>query len=347
MRHRASALLGTCLLLAASLAPSRSSSADAPQFHVVRRIPLAGEGFWDYVTVDRAARRLYVTHGTHVQVVNLETDSLVGDILDTPGVHGVALAPDLCKGFTSNGRDSTVTVFDLKTFAILDRIHLAARFPDAIAYDSVSGRVFTMNGGSSSTSAINARTGKVAGTLGLSGRPEFAVADGKGTMFVNLEDKSELVAVDTRKLSLLNRWPLAPGEEPTGLALDRVHRRLFSGCSNKKLIVLDADSGRHVAELAIGDGVDGVAFDPERQLVFSSNGEGSLTVIHEDDAEHFSVVETATTERGGRTIALDATTGTVYVPTADFGPPPPPTADRPHPRASILPGSFRVMVIKR
>ena len=334
-------------LAAVVLSVSTAPAADAPRFHVHHHIRLPGDGFWDYLTVDRVARRLFVTHGTHVQVVSLETDSLVGDIPDTPGVHGVALAQDLAKGFTSNGRDSTVTVFDLKTLAVLDRIHLAARFPDAIAYDSVSGRVFTMNGGSSSTSAIDAHTNQVVGTLGLSGKPEFAVADGKGTMFVNLEDKGELVAVDTKKIALLHRWTLAPGEEPTGLALDRVHRRLFSGCSNKKLIVLDADGGRRVAELPIGDGVDGVAFDPERQLVFSSNGEGSLTVIHEDDADHYSVVETATTERGGRTIALDPATGTVYVPTADFGPPPPPTADRPHPRASVLPGSFRVMVIKR
>lgn len=343
MRRRSSALLGISLL-AASLAVSPAAAAG---FHVHHHIPLATDGFWDYLTVDGGSRRLFVTHGTHVQVVSLETDSLVGDIPDTPGVHGVAIAADLGKGFTSNGRDSTVTVFDLKSLAVLDRIHLAARFPDAIAYDSVSGRVFTMNGGSASATAIDARTGRVVGALPLGGKPEFAVADGKGTMFANIEDKSELVAIDTRALKLLHRWPLAPGEEPSGLALDRAHRRLFSGCDNKKLVVLDADTGHRVAELPIGDGVDGVAFDPQRQLVFSSNGEGSLTVIHEDSPDHFSVVETATTERGGRTIALDPATGTVYIPTVDFGPPPPPTADRPHPRASILPGSFRVMVIRR
>ena len=330
-----------------AIAPLVAQSAATPHFHVERRIALPGDGFWDYVAVDATWRRLFVTHGTHVQVVDLDSDSLVGDIPNTPGVHGVAFAPEAGRGFTSNGRDSSVTVFDLKSLAVISRIKLDARFPDAIAYEPVSGRVFTFNGGSANTTAIDARTGAVEGTLALGGKPEAGVADGTGRMYVNLEDSSAVVTFDARTLNALYRWSLSPGEEPTGLALDRVHRRLFAGCANRKLIVLDASSGKRVAVLPIGDSVDGVAFDAERQLVFSSNGDGTLTVIHEDTPDKYTVVENAVTERGGRTLALDAASGRVYIPTAKFGPPPAPTADRPHPRPSILPGTFHVMVIRQ
>jgi len=333
--------------IALAISTSNALAAEAARFHVDRSIPLAGDGFWDYLAVDGGSGRLFVTHGTHVQAVDLKSDSVVGDIPDTPGVHGVAFAPALGRGFTSNGRDSSVTVFDLKTLAPISRVHLAARFPDAIAYEPISGRVFTFNGGSDNTSAIDAKTGRVVGTLALGGRPEFAVADGKGRMYVNLEDSSAVVAFDARTLTKLHRWSLAPGEEPTGLAMDREHRRLFSGCSNGKLIVLDADNGHRVAELPIGEMVDGVAFDPARQLVLSSNGEGTLTVIHEDAPDRFTVLENATTERGGRTLALDPATGAVYIPTAHFGPPPAPTPDRPHPRPTILPGTFHLLVVKQ
>jgi DNA-binding beta-propeller fold protein YncE len=273
------------------------------------------------------------------------TDSIIGEIPDTPGVHGVALAYDVGKGFTSNGRDSSVSVFDLKTLAVTGRIKLQQRNPDAILYDQASGRVFTFNGGSANTTAIDARTQKVVGTLALGGKPEAGVSDGTGRIYVNNEDSSTIVEFDARKLKSLHVWSLAPGESPSGLAIDRVHHRLFSGCDNQKLIVLDSETGRRVADLPIGEGVDGVAFDPVQQLVFSSNGEGTLTVIHENDPDHYIVLATVPTQKSGRTIALDPRDGRVYIPAAELGPPPAPTADRPHPRPSIVPGSFRVVVV--
>jgi DNA-binding beta-propeller fold protein YncE len=332
-------------LLALSLATG-ALAAGAPHFTVARTILLAGEGGWDYLTMDSQSHRLFVSHATHVQVLNTKNDSLVGDIPDTPGIHGVALAPELGRGFTSNGRDSSVTVFDYTTLSVITRIKLDARNPDAICYDPVSRRVFTFNGGSGNSSAIEAASATVAGSVPLDGKPEFAVADGKGTIFVNIEDSSAVVAFDSRTLHIQHRWPIAPGEEPSGLAMDRKHRRLFSGCSNEKLIVLDADKGTVVASLPIGKGVDAVAFDPNRNLIFSSNGEGTLTVIHEDSPDKYSVLENAPTQRGARTMALDETTGTAYSVTADFGPTPAPTEDRPHPRPPIQPGTFRVLVMK-
>jgi DNA-binding beta-propeller fold protein YncE len=332
----------TCLTLL-----TMTVAAGPSGYHADRGILLPGEGFWDYITADTTSHRLFVTHGTHVQVVDAVSDSIVGDIPNTPGVHGVALAYDVGRGFTSNGRDSTVSVFDLKTLAVTARIHIGARFPDAILYDQASGRVFTFNGGSANTTAIDARTGKVVGAIPLGGSPEAGVADGTGRVYVNNEDSAEVELFDARKLKVLHRWSLKPGEEPSGLALDLAHHRLFSGCANKKLIVLDSETGRRVAELPIGDGVDGVAFDPAQQLVFSSNGEGTLTVIHEDDPDHYRVVENVPTQKSGRTLALDPRDGTVYIPAAELGPPPAPTPERPHPRASIVPGTFRVVVVHR
>ena len=330
----------TGLLLLATTALAGPSG-----YHADRSILVGGDGFWDYVTADTTTHRVFVTHGTHVQVVDAATDSVVGDIPDTPGVHGVALAYDAGLGFTSNGRDSSVSVFDLKTLAVKGRIPVGSRNPDAILYDQATGRVFTFNGGGRNTTAIDARTQKVVGTLALGGKPEAGVSDGAGRIYVNNEDSSTIVEFDSKKLKQLHVWSLAPGEGPSGLAFDRVHHRLFSGCDNQKLIVLDSQTGRRVADVPIGEGVDGVAFDPAQQLVFSSNGEGTLTVIHEDDPDHFRVVENVPTQKSGRTLALDPRDGTVYIPAAELGPPPAPTEDRPHPRPSIVPGSFRVVVV--
>jgi len=321
--------------------------ADAPPFKVAHRILLGGEGGWDALTMDAPTHRLFVTHGTRVQVVDVKTDSVLGEVPNTPGVHGVALASDLGRGFTSNGRDSSVTIFDLKTLAVLGRIKLPARNPDAIQYDPVSKRVFVFNGGSASASVIDASAGTIVGSIPLGGKPEFATADGQGRMYVNLEDSSAVVAFDTRTLKVLDRWPVAPGEEPSGLAMDRQHSRLFAGCSNRKLVVLDAGNGHVVSVLPIGERVDGVAFDAPMQLVFSSNGDGTLTVIHEDGPDRFTVLENAATQAGARTLALDETSGCVYLPTAQFGPPPPATADHPHPRPSVVPGTFVVLEARR
>jgi WD40 repeat protein len=331
-----------CLLLALVASGVRAESS---QFKLLRQIPIGGEGGWDYLTLDAAGHRLFVSHATRVVVLDTKSDSIVGEIPDTPGIHGVALAYDLGRGFTSNGRDSSVSMFDLKTLKPTARITLQARNPDAICYDPFSHRVFTFNGGSANATAIDASTGKVIDYVALGGKPEFAVVDLKGHLWVNLEDSSAVVELDTRSLKVLAHWPLSPGEEPTGLAIDRDSRRLFSSCSNQKLLVLDADKGKVVAVLPIGNGVDAAAFDPGRKLVYTSNGEGTLTVIHEDGPDRYSQVATVQTQRGARTMALDEGSGTIYTATSDFGPPPEPTAERPHPRPSLVPGTFRVLVV--
>jgi|PersoiStandDraft_1058852.scaffolds.fasta_scaffold07083_2 YVTN family beta-propeller protein len=320
-------------------------SAFAAERKVVRRIAAGGSGGWDYALVDPAAHRLYVTRATRVMVFDTESGKAVGEIPDTSGVHGVALVPDLNRGFTSNGKTGTVSVFDSKTLKVLGEVKVTGEKPDAIAYDPVSKRVFTFNGGSGNATAIDPATNKVAGTVALSGKPEFAVSDGKGTMFVNIEDKSEIVAFDARTLAVKSRWPLAPCEEPSGLAIDRATRRLFSGCSNRMMAVVDADTGKVVATVPIGAGVDANAFDPATRLAYSSNGDGTLTVVHEDSPDKYTVVETVVTEPGARTMALDEATHTIYLPTADFGPPPAPTKENPHPRRSIVDGTFRILVV--
>lgn len=315
-------------------------------YHVLGRYKLGGEGGWDYLTIDTKARRLYVSHATHVVVVDADTGAVVGDIPETPGVHGIAIVEDAGKGYVSNGRASTVTVFDLKSLKTLKQIPVGKN-PDAIIYDAASKRVFTMNGGSSDTTAIDVKTDTVAGTLALGGRPEFAVTDEKGKVFVNLEDKSAIVEFDSRRLAVEKNWPIAPAEEPSGLAFDRSHHRLFSVGSNKLMAVVNADTGKVLTTVPIGGGVDAAAFDPETGLIFSSNGDGTLTVVHEDSPDKYSVVENVTTQRGARTMTLDPKTHRVYLVSAEFGPPPAPTPERPHPRPSIVPGTFTLLVVGR
>lgn len=329
--------LVTLLLVTSGLA------ADAG-YHRIKTYKLGGDGGWDYLTLDRTSNRLYISRSTHVIVINPESGETVGDIPDTPGVHGIALAPEFGRGFVSNGRDGTVSVFDQASLKVLSKIKVGEN-PDAILYDPASKRVFTFNGRSHDATAIDAAKGTVVGTIKLDGKPEFAVSDEKGEIFVNIEDKSELLAIDPAKLEVKSRWPLAPCEEPTGLAIDRKHRRLFSGCSNKLMAILDADSGKLVSTLPIGDGVDATAFDPETGLAFASCGEGVLTVVHEDSANKFSVTENVPTERGARTMTLDPVKHQIFLVTAKFGPPPAPTAEQPHPRPAILPDSFVVLVV--
>jgi hypothetical protein len=319
----------------------------AHAYHVAKRLPVGGDGGWDYLTVDTAGHRLYVTRGTHVMVVDTDRDSVVGDIPDTPGVHGVALAPELGRGFTSNGRDSTVTIFDLWTLAKTGSVNVGGRNPDAILYEPTTRRVFALNHSSGTATAIDAATGAVVGTIPIGGVLEFGVADGRGRVFVNVEDRGEIVAFDPRTLAVTARWPLAPCEEPSGLAMDRARGRLFAGCSNKLMAVVDAGSGRVVATVPVGEGVDANAFDPATRLAFSSNGDGTLTVVREDSPDHFTVVGNVPTERGARTMALDERTHRIYMVSARFGPPPAPTAERPHPRPPVVPGSFTVLVLER
>src|SRR5277367_5962226 len=315
-----------------------------PGYHVVTTYKVGGDGGWDYLTTDSEARRVYISRGTHVMVIDADSGKSVGDIGDTPGVHGIALAADLGRGFTSNGREGTVSIFDLKTLAASSKVKVGDN-PDAILYDPATKRVFTFNGRSQDSTAIDGASGKVLGTIKLDGKPEFAASDAKGEIFVNIEDKSELVAIDPNKLEVKAKWPLAPCEEPSGLSIDRKNRRLFVGCENKMMAVVNADSGKVIATLPIGEGVDATTFDEETGLAFASCGEGVLTVIHEDSPDKFSVAESVPTQQGARTLALDAKTHNIFVVTAKFGPPPAATPDNPHPRRSIVSDSFVALVV--
>ncbi len=316
-----------------------------PTYAVVEHLAIGGEGGWDYLLAYPASHRLFVSRSSHVAVVDTKTGKQIGDLPKTEGVHGIALAPDLGKGFTSNGRAGTVTVFDLTTLQASGEIKVTGQNPDAILFEPVSKRVFTFNGRTADATAIDAATGKVAGTIPLGGKPEFAASDPSGKVYVNIEDKAELVALDARTLAVEKRWPVAPCQSPTGLAIDIKTHRLFVGCGNKIMAVVSADDGKIVTTLPTGEGTDGVAFDPGPGLVFVSNGEGTLTIIHEESPSVFKVVQDLKTERGARTVAVDEATHRVYLPTARFGPAPLATAERPHPRPAAIPGSFEVVVV--
>ena len=316
--------------------------AGASGYHLSKTIPVGGEGFWDYATVDADARRLYVSHGTHVVVLDADTQAVVGDIPDTQGVHGIAIAPESGHGFASNGRANNITMFDLKTLKSLGTSP-AGTNPDAIIYDPASKRVFAMNGRSGDITAINAADGKVAGTIAIGGKLEFAVADGKGTVYVNVEDKSELVHIDAEKLTVLHRWPLAPCKEPSGLAMDTRTRRLFVGCDEKIMAIVNADTGKVVTTVPTGEGTDANGFDPATGFAFSSNGQdGTLTVVHEDSPDKFTVVENVATKKSARTMALDLKTHNIFLPAADFDPPP--AGEK---RPKMKPDSFVVLMLTR
>ncbi len=312
-------------------------AADGSQYRVIHRYTVGGEGGWDYVSIDSPARRLYIARATRLMVVDADSGKLVGELPDTPGIHGVALVPDLKRGFTSNGRDNSVTVFHLDTLKPEAKLSVGEG-PDAIVFDPFSRRVFTFNGRGKSATAIHAPDNKVVGTVPLGGRPEFAAADGKGKMYVNLEDKSELAVLDTQALSVVHRWPLAPCEEPTGIAMDQQHRRLFVGCRNRKLAVVNADTGVVITTLPIGQGVDAVALDPQNQFVFSSNWDGTLTIVHEDAPDKYAVVDNVPTALGARTMALDPQTHQVYLVTAKY-------QEGGADRHALVPGSFELLVV--
>ena len=334
-----------CLLVMFVVLPDVAAKPPST-YHLLKKFVLGGDGGWDLLAFDNAANRLYLSRGTHVMVVDADSGAVVGDIPNTPRVHGIAIAPEFGKGFTSNGGDGSVTIFDLKTLKTLGNVKVGQN-PDAIIYDPASKRIFSFNAASKDITSIDAKSGTVAGTLALGGQPELAVADEHGKVFVNLEDKSAVVMLDSRKLTIDATWPLAPGEEPTGIALDIKHHRLFATCANKLMAVLNTDNGKLVTSVPIGSGVDGAAFDSELQLAFSSNGEGTLTVVHEDSPDKFSVIENVVTQRGARTLALNQKTHRVFTVTAEFGPTPAPTAERPRPRPPMVPGSFTLLIFGR
>jgi DNA-binding beta-propeller fold protein YncE len=336
------------MLLVGVVAPAsgQAPAGGGTSYHVARKIPVGGEGSWDYLTYDAVRHRLFLSHATQVEVVDEANGTIIGRIRETPGVHGIALAQDLGRGFVSNGRDSSVTIFNLRSLEVTARVRVPGRNPDAILYDSTSRRVLAFNGGSADATALDATTGRVVGTLALGGKPEFAVADGHGGVFVNIEDRSEIVSLDAATLTIRARWPLAGCEDPTGLALDRVHQRLFSTCGNGRMGVVDAGTGRVIALLPIGSGVDGCAFDPATRQAFASNGEGTITVAQEESPDSFRVLGNVVTQRGARTMTLDPVTHRLYTVTAAFGPAPAPSAEQAHPRPSILPGSFVLLVLE-
>lgn len=342
-----SLVVGVCpVMLIAVMINAKSVSLVPSGYHLARKTVLGGEGGWDCLTVDSKARRVYISRGTHVMVVDADTSAVIGDIPNTNGVHAIVVVTELGKGFTSNGRDNSVTVFDLKTLKPVATVPVGKN-PDLIIYDPVSKRVFTFNGASHDTTAIDSKTNAVVGTVSLGGKPEVAVSDEKGHVYVNIEDKSEIVQFDPLKLTVINRWSIAPGEEPSGLAIDRKHRRLFSVCGNKMMAIVNADNGKVITTLAIGAGPDGAEFDPETRLAFSSNGDGTLTVVHEDALDKFTVVENVPTQARARTMAIDYKTHQLYLVSAEFGPVPAATETQPRPRAPMVPGTFTLLVFGR
>jgi YVTN family beta-propeller protein len=334
-------LLGvSALVLSCTALPAQ----DTPKYHEIKRIPVGGDGGWDYLTVDSRAHRLYISRGNRVVIVDLEKGAVAGEIPNTPGVHGIAIAPALHKGFTSNGGDNTVTIFDTITMKETDKVKVGGR-PDAIIFDPTSNRVFTFNAGTSDTTAIDATDGKVAGTIPLGGKPEFAVSDGKGIVFVNIEDKNEIIGFDAKALTVKNHWPIGPGEGASGLSMDRAHRRLFAVCGNEKMVVMDADTGKVIATPTIGKGPDACVFDRTNALAISSNGQdGTLTLVKEEAPDKFTVVATVPTQASARTMALDPRTHIIYLAAAKFLPQAAAPAGQRR-RPSLEPNSFVIIAV--
>ena len=333
--RRFTCLTATILLL---LSVSPASRADGP-YHFIQEIPVGGEGGWDLPAVDEAARRLYVSHATKVVVIDLDKDEVVGEIADTPGVHGIAIAPTLSRAFVSNGRESKASIVDPKTLATLMKVDTGQN-PDAILYEPGRQEVYTFNGRGNSATVFAADSGKVVATIELPGKPEFAICDPEaGRVYNNIEDKSEVVAIDTKTHQVVDTWPIAPGESASGMAFDQAHHRLFLGCDNKMMVLMDSTNGKVIANVPIGGGVDANAFDPGTQMAFSSNGEGNVTIAHEDAPDKLTVVQTLETERGARTMALDPKTHKIYLASAKYE-----AAEAGQRRPKMISDSFKVLV---
>jgi DNA-binding beta-propeller fold protein YncE len=313
-------------------------------FHILQQVKLPDEGGWDYLKMDSDARRLYITHETEVLVLDADTYKVIGKVEGIHGAHGIALAPELGKGFVTSGKSGTVVVFDLKTLKKISEI-TAQKDADAIVYDSATTQIFTFNGESENSTVIDAVTGKVVKTLDLGGSPEFAVADGHGHIFDCLEDKNVILEIDTQKLEIENKWPLSPAEKPSGIAMDVENNRLFIGCRNKLLAVMSAENGKVIKTLPIGDRIDATYFDPASGTVFNSCGDGTLSVVQENSADNYQVVENAKTQPDARTMAFDSQTGHVFLATADMGAAPAPKKDDPKPRRKMIPGTFKLLVL--
>jgi YVTN family beta-propeller protein len=313
-------------------------------YRLLKEIQVGGDGGWDYLTVDSAGRRLYVSHGTQVVVIDIDKDEVVGEIADTPGVHGLAVAPDLGRGFSSNGRENKASVVDLKTLKTLEKVDTGEN-PDGMLYETAQQEVYMFNGRGKSATVIDAKTSKVTATIPLPGKPEFGAADSKaGRVYNNQEDKSEVAVIDTKTHKVIGAWPIAPGEEPSGMAFDPVHDRLFLGCGNKLMVMMDSENGKVVATVPIGQGVDANAFDPGTQLAFASCGDGTVTIAHEDAPDKLTVVQTLKTEPRARTMALDPKTHRIYLASAKFEA----STEQPGPgkrqRPRMVPSTFKILV---
>ena len=313
-------------------------------YHLAATHMLGGDGGWDYLTFDPATKHVFISRSTHVMVVDPQTGTVVGDIPNTPGVHGIAIADGLGKGFTSNGMDGSVTVFDLASLKAIATVQTGSKNPDGITYDPVTKRLFTFNGGSDDATVIDAQTDTVVATIPLGGRPEFPTVDGRGMVYDNIESTSEIVAIDAKSAKIVKRFPLGTCQHPSGLSMDQQHRRLFPACQGL-LGVVDADSGKVIATVPTGAGTDATRFDPNGQLAFASNGrDATLTVVHEDDPDHYTVVQNAATVAGARTMALDPSNGFVYLVTAKMVANPHPTG--PRDRFKAVPGTFQMLTMQ-
>lgn len=336
----------SAVVLFAMLMPVCALAAGNGGWKVEQRYPLGGDGGWDYLALDQAAQHLYVSRSDRVIVLDARDGRKIGEIDGLSGVHGIALADDLHKGFISNGHADTVTVFDPATLKVEQTVAVGAKDPDGIVYDPYSHRVFTFNGDSDDASVIDAASGKLLGHIALPGDPEFPVSDGKGHVFDNIESKNALVEIDPVAMKVTATWPLKDCEHPSGLAIDVAHHRLFSVCQNRIMAVTDSTDGKQVASVPIGEGPDAARFDPQRQLAFSSNGRsGTLTVAREETPDHYRVLADVPTQDSARTMALDDASGRIFLSAAELGPRPAPTRDHPHPRPTVKPGSFTILVV--
>lgn len=323
-----------------------TAAADGLKLGVLQRWKIGGEGSWDYLTFDPSTKHLFVSRGTRVDVLDTGSGKPLGSIRNTQGVHGIALARELNRGYTSNGRANTVTMFDLRTLKTLQEAKVSGRNPDSILYDPVSKNLFTFNGASKDVTVLDATTLAIVATIAVPDKPEFSVTDGRGRIYVNIEsDPGQLFVIDSRTLKKQSLWPLPGCDSPSGLALDSIRHRLFSVCDNQVMAITDAVTGKQVARVTIGDGPDAAAYDAKRGMVYSSNGAGTLTVVHQDSADHYTVADTLPTQRSARTMALDPATGKIYLAAAEFGAPPAATPEQPHPRPTPVANSFVILTV--
>jgi YVTN family beta-propeller protein len=334
----------TLLVAACAFGLQNAVGAGEGPYKFLNEIPIGGEGGWDILTIDSPAHRLYLSHATKVVVVDLTKNVVAGEITDLPGVHGFIAVPEVDRGFSSNGKENKISVVDLKTLKTISKLDTGAN-PDALVYDPKRGEVYVFNHTGNSATVVDAKAAKVVATIALGGAPEFAAVDsGTGRIYCNLEDKNEVAVIDASKREVTARWPLAPGEEPTGIALDAVHHRLFVTCHNKVMEMLDTETGKVVASVPIGTGVDGAAFDDATELAFASCGEGITTIAKEEAPDKLTVVQNLKTERGARTIAIDPATHRIYLPTAQFQPAPSPSPGASPGRPTIVPNTQKLLV---